>query len=206
MPRPTKARDDLFTVQEFYRRIPDDQKADLLDGVIYMASPDSLHSNDLTAFLTTLLRCYDEVKDLGGRVCVTSVAFRLSKRSAPEPDVAYVRPERSHLLAHAEVRGGPDLAVEIVSRDSRSRDYVRKKNAYQKAGVTEYWIVDPLKNKVEFHRLDGGNYQLIPLENGRLFRSQVLPGFWLDVHWLLANPLPKAYECLQKVLSGTLSS
>ncbi|MBV9122612.1 MAG: Uma2 family endonuclease [Planctomycetes bacterium] len=200
MNRPSKAPEDLITVKEFFSLVPDGTKADLLNGVIYMASPDSRRSNNLTWFIGFLLGAYDEIRDIGGQVFISRFAFKLTKYRAPEPDVGYVRPNRVHLLEEMGMKGGPDIAVEIVSRDSRSRDYRLKKNAYRKAGVTEYWIVDPLKNRVEFHRLREGKYEQVPLEAGHLFRSEVLPGFWLDVNWLLAKPLPKAYECLLQIL------
>jgi hypothetical protein len=41
---------------------------------------------------------------------------------------------------------------------------------------------------------------LVPLEDGHVFRSGVLPGFWLEVNWLLTQPLPNAYQCLQQLL------
>lgn len=173
----------------------------MLDGVIYMASPDTWRSNDITAFIDSLLRMYNDARKIGGRVFVTRFAFRLSKYRAPEPDVAYVTPERVSLVTQREMKGGPDIAVEIVSRDSRDRDYGDKMRAYRKAGVTEYWINDALQNRVEFHRLEKRRYQLVALENSRIFRSKVLPGFWLDVEWLLAKPLPSASACLQQILS-----
>lgn len=199
MSRTAKVAEDLITVKDFYELVPDGRKADLLDGVIYMASPDSLRSNDLTGFIFKLLGLYNEIKNIGGRVLVTRYAFILSKYRAPEPDVGYVRPERVHLVREKGMKGGPDIAVEIVSRDSRSRDYGEKKQIYQKAGVEEYWIIDPLQNRVEFHRLTDGVYELVPLEANHIFRSQVLPGFWIDVNWLLAKPLPNSFACLQKI-------
>jgi Uma2 family endonuclease len=131
MPRHPKPAEDLVTVSEFYRLVPDGQKADLLNGVIYMASPDSIRSNTLTGFLFLLMQIYTEARNLGGQVFVTRVAFRLTKYTAPEPDVAYVRPERVHLITATGVKGGPDVAVEVVSRDSRRRDYGLKKRAYE---------------------------------------------------------------------------
>jgi Uma2 family endonuclease len=115
--------------------------------------------------------------------------------------VALVRSERLHLVDERRMVGGPDIAVEIVSRDSRQRDYGEKKQLYAEAGVAEYWIVDPLQKRVEFHRLSTGGYELVPLEHNRIFRSAVLSGFWLDVEWLLADSLPNAYEKLQEILA-----
>src|SRR5207237_8891550 len=97
--------------------------------------------------------------------------------------------------------GGPNIAVEIVSRDSRQRDYGEKKQLYAEAGVSEYWIIDPIQRRVEFHRLGAGRYALVPLEHNRIFRSAELEGFWLDVAGLLTESLPKAYERLQEILA-----
>jgi Uma2 family endonuclease len=197
-----KSKSDLCTVSDFYRLVEDGQKADLLDGVIYMASPDSIRSNDLTGFVLVLMRMFNEARRIGGRVFVTRVAFRLTRRRAPEPDVAFVGPKRLHIIGKVDVKGPPDIVVEIVSRDSKGRDYGIKKRTYRKAGAGEYWIIDPLAGKVEFYRLRDGAYHLVPLEHGCYFHSEELPGFWLDVRWLLSDPLPNAYDCLQLILQG----
>jgi Uma2 family endonuclease len=116
--------------------------------------------------------------------------------------VAFVRGERLHLVHATGMNGAPDIAVEIVADESEERDYVKKKQLYETAGVPEYWIIDPAGMNVEFYRLVGGKYELVPLEEGRIFRSQVLEGFWLDVEWLFALPMPGAYAKLQEILSS----
>ena len=197
---PLSPDSDLVTVEEFYCLVPDGQKADLLDGVIYMASPDTRRSDRLGGFIKVLLQGYAEIRGLG-EVYGSRFAFELSQFRAPEPDVAFVRTARLHLVSERRMVGGPDIAVEIVSRDSRQRDYGEKKQLYAEAGVSEYWIVDPLQRRVEFHRLHAGRYELVPLEHNHIFRSGVLEGFWLDVEWLLTDPLPKAYEKLQEIVA-----
>jgi len=194
------ASDDLITVKEFYRLVEDGQKADLIDGVIYFGSPDTRRNDKLAGFLSFLMRGYVEVKGLG-EVFGSRFAFEITEYRAPEPDVAFVRKERLHLLRETGMAGGPDIAAEIVSRDSRHRDYFEKKQLYQEAGTSEYWIIDPLQNRVEFYRLMEGRYELVPLEQNRIFRSAVMEGFWLDVEWLNSFPLPNAYEKLQEILS-----
>lgn len=119
--------------------------------------------------------------------------------------MGYVRPERAHLVAENEMQGAPDIAVEIVSRDSRERDYREKLHLYQEAGVSEYWIVDPLQGRADFYGLQDGRYVLLPLEANRIFRSSVIPGFWLNVDWLHARPVPAAYRCLEEILRSTRS-
>jgi len=202
MVSPSDSSTDLVTVEEFFRLVPDGQKADLIDGVIYMASPDSRRANDLTGFVFYLLKGFDGSKGVGGGVQVNRYAFELTAYRAPEPDVAYIRPERIGLAGERAMKGGPDIAVEIVSRESRHRDYGEKRGLYEQAGVEEYWIIDPLQQRVEFLVLHEGRYQLAALEENRRFRSRVLPGFWIDVDWLLADPLPNAVSCLSAILAG----
>lgn len=194
--------EDLVTVDEFYRLVPEGQKADLIEGVIYLASPDSERNDDINQFLVALLRMFASARGLG-RVTGSRFAYRLGEYRAPEPDVAFVSRERVEEVIHRrEGLGPPDVAVEIVARDSRSRDYGEKKALYESSGVTEYWIIDPLQGRCEFHRLHQGRYRLVPLEQNRLFRSACVPGFWLDVEWLTAAELPNAFECLQQLLKS----
>jgi Uma2 family endonuclease len=194
-----QADSDLVTVKEFFCLVPDGQKADLIDGVIYMASPDTRRSDRLGGWIKFLLQGYAAVKGLG-EVYGSRFAFELTEFRAPEPDVAFVRTARLSLVDERRMVGGPDIAVEVVSRDSRQRDYGEKKQLYTDAGVAEYWIIDPLQQRCEFHRLHEGRYELVPLEHNRIFRSAILEGFWLDVEWLLAEKLPNEYAILQEIL------
>jgi len=196
----SRVADDLVSVEDFYRLVPDGQKADLIDGVIYMASPDSLRANDLTGLVYLLFRGFLEARGVGGKVFFSRYACRLGEFHAPEPDVGYVRPDRVALMEDGGLRGAPDIAVEIVSRESRHRDYDDKRRLYEEAGIPEYWIIDPIQQRVEFLVLEEGRYRLAKLEENRLFRSRALSGFWIDVDWLLADPLPPASRCLQAIL------
>ena len=191
---------DLVTYDVFRTLVGDGQKADLIDGVIYMASPDTQRSNALGFFVAYLIEGYTTAKNIGGFTFISRFACKISDIRAPEPDAGYVRPERLHLVHENQMDGGPDIAVEIVSRDSRSRDYGEKRELYQSAGVSEYWIIDPLQRRVEFLRLQNGIYELAPLEQNRIFKSEVIPGLWLNLEWLLAKELPRAYTCLEEML------
>lgn len=192
---------DLYTAEEFYILVPDGQKADLIDGVIYMSSPDTMRNDDLTNFLNFLMSGFAEERALG-RVQGSRYAFKLGENHAPEPDVAFVSASRLDLVEERWGIGAPDVAVEVVSRDSRSRDYVKKNSLFEETGVLEYWIVDPRQARAEFYRLREGRYQLVPLVQNRYFLSEALPGFWLDVEWLLLQSRPSKLQCLQRILAG----
>jgi len=128
--------EDLVTADEFFALVPDGQKADLIDGVIHMASPDTRRNDQLAGFLRILLQLSAEVRGLG-KVFGSRFAFQLTETRAPEPDVAFVSNQRLHLVEEKKMMGGPDVAVEIVSRDSRQRDYFDKKQLYEAAGTPE---------------------------------------------------------------------
>src|SRR6266540_6156573 len=102
------------TVEEFVALPPDGQKADLLDGVIHMASPDAPEAAEVNVFLTALLAFFTRSRDLG-KIYGPRSAFRLSDTYAPEPDLAFVRTGRLHLWKKSYFQGPPDLAIEIVT-------------------------------------------------------------------------------------------
>ena len=192
-------RDGDYTFDDFLALVEEDEKADLLDGVIYMASPESTDDNSLEAWLCRLLGGFVEELDLG-EVYISRVAFRITEKQGPEPDLAFVAKKRRKIVHRGFVGGPPDIAVEIVSPDSVQRDYVKKRQVYEHAGVREYWIIDPAERRATFLRLTRGKFREVALDNGHIFRSTVLPGLWLDVRWLWAKRRPSALRLVQKMI------
>lgn len=191
----------LCTFEDFCLLIKDGQKGDLIDGVIYMASPDNTEANKLNIWLGGLIDLFVETHELG-QVFGSRVAFRLDEGQGPEPDIAFVRKEREHIVKRGFVDGPPDLAVEIVSPDSIERDYVQKREQYRQAGVAEYWIVDELEQRVTLlRRTTAGAYREVKPRKGVL-HSQVLPGFWLRPEWLWQEPRPKKTMILAEILEA----
>ncbi len=192
------------TVDEFVLRVRDGQKADLLDGVIYMASLDSPRAADVNGFLHTLLNFFVCKRRLG-KVYGPRVAFRLfpgaDEHYGVEPDVAFVHQKRLHLWKGSLVQGPPDLAVEIVSPESIQRDTITKRDAYGRAGVGEYLIVELPQGRCIFLRLEQGTYREVE-PSGTVFHSEVIQGFWLDTAWLFADELPPPQECLEKIVGA----
>ncbi len=188
-----------MTVDQFVGVDTDGQKADLLDGMIYMASPDSREAAVVNCFLTSLLSVFVDRRNLG-EIYGPRSAFRLSDTYAPEPDVAFVPRDRLHRWEGAVFNGAPDLAVEIVTPDSLNRDTVVKRDIYERAGVKEYWMVHLLDSRCTFFQLDGKKYRDVTPESGSVFRSEAVPGFWIDSAWLFADELPDRLDCLNKIL------
>lgn len=190
---------DRYTFDDFCRIIKDGEKGDLINGVIYMSSPDNTDANDLFVWMLRLIGDIAEVYELG-KVYGSRVAFRLEESHGPEPDIAFVRTDRLHLVEKGFVAGAPDLALEIVSPDSVERDYVLKREQYRQAGVPEYWIVDEMQECVTLlQRNAAGAYREVKSHNGVLY-SQALPGFWLRPAWLWQQPRPKKIDVLAEIL------
>lgn len=188
------------TFDEFLELIHEDQKADLLEGVIHVASPENAEHNDLLRWLTVVLDLFIEERGLG-RLTINKMAYRLSGRSAPEPDLGFVAANHLDRIKHGYVEGPPDLAVEIVSPESADRDYEQKRRSYESAGVSEYWIIDPLENSATFLVREGNSFvEHHPVEH--IYKSRVLPGFELDVRWLQQRPLPATMAIVRRILGG----
>ncbi len=184
-----------ITFEEFLETVPDGQKADLLDGVIYITSPDNTDAADLNGWLGILVFCFVEANDLG-KVYFSRVAYRLGPKRGPEPDIGFVPKELESTRRRGYIDGLPTLAVEIVSPDSVGRDYVQKRPIYESAGVGEYWIIDPDEKQATFLVLRGGRYLQLKPKN-HIFSSEVLPGFCIDVRWLWKTPRPRTHDVLR---------
>lgn len=192
----------LYTFDEFCQIVPEGQKADLIDGYIYMASPDNMEHYELYDWLSQIVGLFMEESGQGGKKVGSRVALRLDQRNGPEPDLAYIRKDRLKIIQKTFVDGPPDWAMEIVSPDSVDRDYVKKRYQYEEFGIKEYWIIDPMVEKVTCLRLGrDGKYKKVKVTRG-ILKSKALPGFWLKIEWLWQQPLPKLLPTLQTILGG----
>jgi Uma2 family endonuclease len=184
-----------YTFDDFMTLVKDGEKADLIDGVIYMASPDNTEANKLNMWLGGLLYDFTDLRDLGN-VFTSRVAFRLDDENSPEPDIGFVRKERLHLVRRGFVDGPPDAAMEIVSPESVERDYDKKRKQFEAVGVREHWIVDEIERKTTFLRLGkNGKFREVKLRKG-VFTSTAIPGFWFRPEWLWQEPRPRKTDVL----------
>jgi Uma2 family endonuclease len=190
-----------FTFEEFCSMVEDGQKADLIEAVIHIASPDNMAAGNLFLWLARLMGDYVELKDLGS-IFGSRIAFRLSPSNSPEPDLAFVVKDRLHLIRETYFEGSPDLAIEIVSPESIRQDYGLKCKLYQNYKVAECWIIDEEKKTATCFRLErNGKYREMDLRRG-IIRSQVLQGFCLRIEWLWAESRPNKGEALKQILTS----
>jgi len=180
--------------EEDFLKFESNRMAELVNGRLeILPMPTWLHQLIVQLLLDRFrdhLRSADS-DDRGGKVLMAPLPTRLFERTIREPDLLYVREEN----LPQDVRGYPDkldLAVEIVSAGSeaRKRDYEDKRIDYAKAGVGEYWIVDPQEKLVTVLTLDGEHYiEHGIFSPGQTATSKLLPGLAVPVDdiWALSQ-------------------
>lgn len=145
--------------EEDYDNLPEDVRAELIDGRFYdMASPSRVHQIILRELLTII---NNHMKSKGGSCQVYPAPFAVKlfedRDTIVEPDLSVICDNNK--LTDRGCSGAPDWIIEIISPGNPGHDYVRKLNLYADAGVREYWIVDPIVSQVAVYCLESGNFR-----------------------------------------------
>lgn len=143
----------IYTAEDYWN-LPDGERAELIDGkLIYMATPSRIHQH-LVLELSIAIRSHIKAKKGSCEVILSPFAVNLTvdDKTYVEPDVVVVCDPNK--LTDRECKGAPDFVVEIVSPSSRKHDYSTKNALYSNAGVREYWIVDPEKERTTVYRYE----------------------------------------------------
>ena len=187
-----------MTYEEFLAWAGEDTLAEWVNGEVIMVSPASDRHQDLSDFLTSILRIYTEAHGLGA---IRSAPFQVRlARSGREPDLMFIAREHQDRLKENYLDGPADLVVEIVSPDSVGRDRGEKFYEYEEAGIPEYWLLDPQRGRAEFYQRQGDRYHLAFEGREGEYRALMLPGFWLRVEWLWQQPLPSPIRALAEIV------
>ena len=139
--------DRLYTVRDI-EALPEGERAELIDGKMYMMASPTLTHQDILMRLSA--KIWNYIMEKGGTCKVLPAPFAVyikdDDRNYVEPDISVIcDPDK---LDEKGCHGAPDWVVEIVSPSSRTVDYIRKCALYEEAGVQEYWIVDPQEKSV----------------------------------------------------------
>jgi Uma2 family endonuclease len=195
-----------MTRDEFERRyeaMPGLKKAELIEGVVYVASPVRCEQHGSPhAALVGWLTVYWAATP-GVRVAADST-IRLDLDNEPQPDaLMMIEPGRggqARLDADGYVEGGPELVAE-VSASSASLDLNAKLRVYRRNGVKEYLVWRVLDRAVDWFVLRGSQYDPLPVTAG-VYQSEAFPGLWLDPAALLRQDLPVVLQVLQQGLAS----
>lgn len=140
-------QEEAYTIEDIYA-LPDGERAELIDGQIYYMSPPSTKHQRLLNFISTEINMYIRQNNGECEVFPAPFAVFLDKddKNYVEPDISVICDKNK--ITEKGCNGAPDLAIEIVLPGSRTVDYFTKLFKYSSAGVREYWIVDPMKQRV----------------------------------------------------------
>ncbi len=173
-----------FTYRD-YLLLPEQDRRELIEGDFYVVPAPSLRHQEVLANLAFALRVFVK-KNVLGRVYLAPVDVVLSDEDVVQPDIVFVSEERREILSEANIVGAPDLVIEILSPSTADRDKNLKLSLYVRAGVREYWIVDPVEETVQVLELGSEGYEVDRTYTAGKVPSSVLPGSKIEISHIFA--------------------
>lgn len=196
---------DRLSRSEFERRylaMPDLKKAELIEGVVYMASPLRLRSHgephgNLIGWLWTYKAATP------GTVLGDNPTVHLDSDNEPQPDAVLFIPGRQATISEDDyIEGAPELVIEVAA-SSTAIDLHDKKRAYRRNGVQEYVVWRTLEHQLDWFGLRADEYVPLATDQAGVIRSKVFPGLWLAVPALLTGDMTTVLSVLQSGLKSS---
>jgi Uma2 family endonuclease len=174
-----RPRTRRWTYADYCRIPPDRLRHEILDGRHFVTPAPS--TNHQAASLRLGARLLLLIEEAGlGRVFAAPFDVHLGRGTVVQPDLVVVVHRNNAIIGDKKVSGVPDLLVEILSPSTKGRDRTKKFARYERAGVREYWIVDPDARVVEQYVLRAGRYGP-PTVSGERLRLRILRGVAIDL-------------------------
>lgn len=198
---------DRLTREEFHRRyeaMPENIKAELINGVVYMSSPVRVKKHGKPHFqISGILFLYQTATP--GVEATDNSTLKLDYNGEPQPDAMLWISEdyggNAYITDTDYLEGSPELIVEISS-STASYDLHDKKDAYERNGIKEYIVWRVLDNEIDWFALENGKYTKLSPDGNGIIESRVFPGLRLNLAALLNNDLQQVLADLQDGISS----
>lgn len=195
---------DRLSRVEFERRyeaMPHLKKAELIEGVVYMAAALRIRSHgEPHSLLMTWLGVYRSFTP--GTTIGDNSTVRLDLDNVPQPDAVLLIPGRQATIDENDyIEGAPELVAEVAA-SSVSIDLHDKKRAYRRNGVREYIVWRTLDQQLDWFVLKADEYVLQQPDEQGIIRSEAFPGLWLAVAALLSGEMTTVLSVLQQGLNS----
>ncbi len=177
---------DLKTDQDF-AELPEGTLAQLLEGEIFMVPAPVPEHQRISGKLYAFLLQYVERKNLG-EIFFSPIDVFLDEHNVVQPDLVYISEEKRSIIGEKRIEGAPDWIAEILSEGNAYHDLKTKKKLYERHGVAEYWIVDPMERSVEVYRNGESGFKLITSSTSGKIESSVLDGFSVEIDRIFTRP------------------
>ena len=176
-----------LTAAEILALPEDGLRHELIDGVHYVTPTPIPRHQRIAGRLFYAIQSYLNDHPIG-EVFGAPLDTVLGTHDVVEPDLIYVSHERSRkFLTEKNMQGAPDLVVEILSPGTKRRDLTLKRDLYDRAGVLEYWIVDPVGNTVTIYRRGRGRFDPpVTLHAHDALTTPLLPGLTVPLDKIFA--------------------
>jgi Uma2 family endonuclease len=155
------------TLMEVFQQRPEGTLAQLINNQIVMSPAPSDSHQETTGEIYAALLQFVKKHDLG-KVRIAPYDVYLNSRNAFQPDIIFISNENLHRIKNNGLHGAPDLVIEILSPGTWRQDKEDKKYEYERSGVKEYWMIDPVDKSTEGFQLAAGEFQVIPSEAGQI--------------------------------------
>ncbi|MFN3490362.1 MAG: Uma2 family endonuclease [Emticicia sp.] len=178
---PATISTERWTYDDMVEKLPAESRYELRDyNLLEMPSPKPKHQN-IVFTIGKQLDSYVRENKLG-KTFFSPLDVVFQKGDSVQPDLIFVATENLGIIKESYISGVPDLLVEVVSKGSVARDYVEKKNDYEKFGVKEYWIIDSLNETIWIYaQNETSKYELFSYaEEGEKALSKLFTDFSLD--------------------------
>jgi Uma2 family endonuclease len=179
----------LFPAQGYwseadYFSLPTNRRVELADGSIEVLPMPTTEHQLILLFLLDGLRAFaNSHTPKLGTALFAGIPVRLRENKYREPDVVFVLAEHTSRIGN-DYWDGADLVMEVVSESNRRHDLVTKRDEYARAGIPEYWIVDPEEETITVFVLKHRRKSYVEhgtFAKGTRATSKILPGFSVDV-------------------------
>ncbi|MBK8100895.1 MAG: Uma2 family endonuclease [Planctomycetes bacterium] len=176
-------RGKRWTYADYCRIPPDRKRHEIIDGRHFVSPSPSRPHQWIVGQLFGQLNNRITLADLG-HVYLAPLDVHLGRGTIVQPDILVLTASLAGALTERKVVGAPDLLIEVLSPSTRTHDRNRKFERYQRAGVREFWIVDPSARRIEQFVLQDGRYGEPVVATDRI-RLHILPQveFALAIVW-----------------------
>jgi Uma2 family endonuclease len=171
----SQAKKKTFTYAD-YEKLPEGAPYQLIGGELVMTPSPVPYHQSIARRLVMKLSTFIAEKELG-EIYFAPLDVYLSETDTYQPDIIFISKERLGIIGEKMIEGPPDLVIEVLSPSTAYYDLRIKKDAYEKCGVKEYWIVDPIQKAIEVFVNRGGRFEPLSAAKGEgEVSSEVLAG------------------------------
>ena len=172
-----------LSYQDYILFPSDGKRHEIVDGEHHMAPSPEIRHQEISRNLALIIASYLRENKLG-KLLYAPCDVVLSNWDIVVPDLIFIAKENEKIVTKKNIRGVPDLVVEIISPASKRYDLVMKRKLYERFGVKEYWIFDPEKERVEVYTLSESDRRFLEpkiYEHDQVMESSLFPALKINL-------------------------